>query len=295
MCLLRSGAVEALAYRHDMVGVAVVLALLSTCCYGTSAVLQEQEASAQSGVGLELLGQLIRRSRWWLAVVATLVGAGLHTGALSVGPLSLVQPIGVLTLVLALPLGAGLAGRVVSGPEWAGAAAVACGLSATLVVLPHRSPHLRVPLGVVFMVAAGVVVLVVALLGLAARLPRRAAPVARAAAAGTCSGLASAMTRIAVSGAAPVAVAALLAVVSAAAGLGLAQLAYRRGGLGAPLATLILVDPVVAVIVGLTMLAEPFVVTPTRVGVGVVGFVVTSIGIWVLTRPAAVTGVVRPV
>jgi hypothetical protein len=73
-------------------------------------------------------------------------------------------------------------------------------------------------------------------------------------------------------------------VLGAAAGLGLAQLAYRNGGLGAPLATQILVDPVIAVIIGITLLREPMLLTPARAAIGIAGLIATSGGIWALTR-----------
>lgn len=54
-------------------------------------------------------------------------------------------------------------------------------------------------------------------------------------------------------------------------------------GLGAPLATQILVDPVVAVLIGVILLGEPVHETPTRAVVGVLGMAVTAVGIWILT------------
>jgi hypothetical protein len=73
-----------------------------------------------------LLG-LVRRPWWWLAVAATVAGAVLHVAALVLGPLSVVQLFGVLTLVLALPLGALISGRAVTGGQWRAAAGVVCG------------------------------------------------------------------------------------------------------------------------------------------------------------------------
>lgn len=104
------------------VGAAVALALLSACCYATSAVLQEREAARLPGGGVVVVLRLVRRPWWWFAVVASVAAAGLHIAALALGPLSLVQPLGVLTLVLALPLGpAWVGGRSApgnGGPRW---------------------------------------------------------------------------------------------------------------------------------------------------------------------------------
>lgn len=54
-------------------------------------------------------------------------------------------------------------------------------------------------------------------------------------------------------------------------GLGLLQLAYRDGGLDGPLATLTILDPVVATAIGLTLLGE-------RTTYGVVGVVIAAAG-----------------
>lgn len=266
------------------IGVALSLAVLSTCCYATSAVLQEREAAGQDARGLRLLSRMSRRPRWWFAVAATGAGALLHISALASGPLTLVQPLGVLTLVLALPLGARLGGRAVTPAQWRAAAAVALGLAALLSVAPHRAPAVQLPIVAVLIAAVAVLAVVVALLVLATRLPGRAAPVVQAAAAATCFGFASAMARTAVTGAGPLWLVAGLALLGALGGLGLAQLAYRRGGLGAPLATQILVDPLVAAVLGVTLLGEPLHLTGWRIVIGMAGLVSTAIGIRVLTR-----------
>jgi len=64
--------------RVGNVSLAMLLALVSTGCYATSAVLQEREASGPSVQGPALVRQLIRRPWWWLAVLAAVTAAGLH-------------------------------------------------------------------------------------------------------------------------------------------------------------------------------------------------------------------------
>jgi hypothetical protein len=272
--------------QHANVGAAIMLALGSTGCYATSAVLQERETSRCDTHGATLLSQLIRRPWWCFAVFATVAGAGLHILALSLGPLSLVQPLGVLTLVFALPLGARLGRRTVTGGETRAAAAVALGLAAVLAVAPHHAPASHLPLRTILAATATLAVVVLLLIGLAERLPRRSAPVVHATAAAACFGFASGMTRIAATGAAAFALPAAIAVLSASAGLGLAQIAYRTGGLGAPLATQILIDPLVAILLAIALLKEPVQLTPIRLSIGIPGLAATTLGIWALTRSA---------
>jgi hypothetical protein len=267
---------------HSSAGVAIGLALLSTGCYAVSAVLQEREASRAAVDGA--LWQLARRPWWCLAVLAAGVGALLHIVALAFGPLSLVQPVGVMTLVLALPLGARVAGRWVTRREWLAAAVVTGGLATVLAVLPHSAHRAHLSSTVLWVGTGAVGVLVLALLVLAVCLSGRAKPVLRAAAAATCFGFASGMARAAAIGSASLTMSVGLAIVGAAAGLVLAQLAYRTGGLGAPLATQILIDPLVAVAVGIALLHEPVLLTPVRIAVGLIGFGATAGGIWGLTH-----------
>ena len=122
------------------------------------------------------------------------------------------------------------------------------------------------------------------LLTLATRLPRAVAPVTRAAAAATAFGAASAMTRTALSGVGSFPLAAAVAVACAVGGFTAAQLAYRDGGLGGPLATLTLVEPLVAGLLGVALLGERLDVGPVHAGLGLAGLVSTALGVLALTR-----------
>jgi drug/metabolite transporter (DMT)-like permease len=267
---------------------AVGLALLSTLGYAYSAVLQERAARRPDPDTPGRAPSRPRSPRWWVILGATAAGAVLHIAALARGPLSLIQPLGVLTLVLALPLGARLNRQRVTRREWVGATAVVTGLAAVLSVLPHSAPppHLTSAgvLGttaVAALVAAGLVALGTRLTG------HRITAVVHALAASVLFGTASGMARVAVTGG-PLATAAAVAVLASVIGLGLAQRAYRGGGLGAPLATINLADPVTAALVGIVVLGEPFAATASGIALGALGLLATAAGIGALThtRPA---------
>jgi hypothetical protein len=268
------------------IGLAVLVAVASTGCYASGAVLQQRLASAEGGqVGaVRLVVALAAKPWWWLTVVVTVAGAGLHVLALRLGPLTIVQPLGVLTLVLALPLGARLGRRVVTRVERRGAVAVVIGLAALLSVAPHHGPPQQPPPIVVLALAAVIGGLVLTLLTLAVYLPRPGGAVARAGAAAMCFGAASAMARIALTATQPPLLTASLAVLGAGTGLAVTQLAYRDGGLGAPLATLTLLDPLTATIIAVTVLGEAVPVTPARATLALAGLAATTVGIAVLTR-----------
>jgi hypothetical protein len=80
------------------------------------------------------------------------------------------------------------------------------------------------------------------------------------------------------------------ALTSALVGLVLAQHAYRDGGLGAPLATLTLVDPLTAGLLGVMVLGEPISTSPVRLAIGVAGALLTAAGVAVLAPRPVVAG-----
>lgn len=235
---------------------AVVLSLFSAVAYAAAAVAQERLASRNPGAGmLRLLGS----GAWWWSVVLNAAAALLHVVALKYGPLTVVQPLGALTLVAAVPLGARVAGRRVSATEWRGTAYTLLGLAAILVTASGPAPDdvLSVP------EALAVAGATAAAIGLLAR--RGARPGLRhASASGFASGVASALTQTVTVAATDrsesllsvqVIGVALLVAAFAAGGLLLSQVAYR-GGLGAPLAVVTLANPVAAAVIGLTLLGE---------------------------------------
>ncbi|MEU5097429.1 hypothetical protein [Streptomyces sp. NPDC020996] len=263
---------------------ALVLSLVSAVAYASAAVAQERLASRRSGTGaLRLLGS----GAWWCSVALNGAGALLHVVALRYGPLTVVQPLGALTLVAAVPLGARIAGRRVSAAEWRGTAFTLTGLGAILVVASGPAPDdvLSVP------EALAVAGTTAALIGLLAR-PGARPGLRHATASGFASGVASALTQTVTvaatggSGALPgwqaVGVA-LLVAAFATGGLLLSQTAYR-GGLGAPLAVVTLANPVAAAVIGLLLLGERLQAGPAGVLLALAGAGLASWGVLLLSR-----------
>ncbi|MFE7130078.1 DMT family transporter [Streptomyces sp. NPDC057638] len=238
---------------------AVLLSLVSAVAYAAGAIVQERVAATVPDRPYAPL----RNAVWWCAVVLNGVGALLHVVALAYGPLSLVQPLGALTIVFALPMAALFVGRRAGATAWRGALLATVGLAALLELSGDTGSHTlgAGQRGVLAAVTAGVV----ALLFLMAQAPHR--PVQRgvllAAAAGVAFGIASVFTKtVAVDWqwADPLVQWPTLGLIAvlACAGLLLSQAAYRGAGLAAPLATVTVVNPVVAAAVGLTMFGESF-------------------------------------
>ncbi|QSY50393.1 DMT family transporter [Streptomyces griseocarneus] len=242
---------------------AVLLCLVSAVCYAGAAIAQERVAATATGRADAAYAPL-RRPGWWGAVALTGLGSALHVVALACGPLSLVQPLGALTIVFALPMAALFACRPVGPAGWRGALLATVGLAGLLSLTgPPRTESLAV--GERPLLAAGVLAFAAAV-ALGARRLRR--PVVRgvalATAAGAAFGMASVFTKaVAEDWAAHQAVPALLPPLGAiallaSAGMLLSQASYRDAGLAAPLATVTVVNPVVAAAVGVLALGEDF-------------------------------------
>ncbi|OKJ04615.1 hypothetical protein AMK18_05400 [Streptomyces sp. CB01249] len=237
----------------------VLLSLVSAVAYAAGAIVQERVATASDGRSLAPL----RNRVWWAAVTLNGLGAVLHVVALAYGPLSLVQPLGALTIVFALPMAALFVRRRAGATAWRGAVMATVGLAGLLALTGSSDAHsLGAPQQLMLaMVTFGAV----AALMLLSRAMRR--PVMRsvvlAGAAGVAFGIASVYTKTVAmewtagavkSGLLPLLVIAALA----GAGLLLSQAAYRGAGLTAPLATVTVVNPVVAAAVGITLFGEQF-------------------------------------
>ncbi|MFC8083850.1 hypothetical protein [Streptomyces sp. NPDC057340] len=236
--------------------VAVLLSLVSACAYAAAAVAQERLASRASAAGpLRMLASVA----WWWSVALNASAALLHVVALKYGPLTVVQPLGALTLVAAVPLGARLAGRRVSAIEWRGTGLTLLGLGALLLTASGPAPDDVLSVPEALTVSGATAALIGALSWPGARPGLR-----HATASGIASGVASALTQtvtVAVTDrsgpllSVQVIGVAVLVAAFATGGLLLSQTAYR-GGLGAPLAVVTLANPVAAAVIGLSLLGE---------------------------------------
>ncbi|MGW6461371.1 DMT family transporter, partial [Streptomyces sp. NPDC055078] len=238
---------------------AVLLSLVSAVAYAAGAIMQEHVASATPARPYAPL----HHGGWWCAVALNGIGAILHVVALAYGPLSVVQPLGALTIVFALPMAALFVRRKAGATAWRGALLATAGL-AGLLTLAGDAGSRSLSTGQRGVLAAATLG-AIALIFLVAQTIHR--PVLRsvllAAAAGVAFGIASVFTKtVAVEWqwSAPLDQWPSLLVIAllATGGLLLSQASYRGAGLAAPLATVTVVNPVVAAAAGITMFGETF-------------------------------------
>ncbi len=245
---------------------AVAAALLAALCYAIGAALEQKEASAtatQRVVHPGLLWQVLRRPIWLAGFAVMGVGEVLHVLALAWAPLAVVQPVGVTTVLFALPIGALVARRRPRLRELAAAAVMVAGLAALLTQMKVSAAE-PVLSGRALAVLAPAVV---GALGILTLVALRASGALRTLLLGCGSGIAFGTTaalvrllshRVELHGAAGLIgwVTPVIAV-TAVTGLLLEQGAYKSGHLGVAVAGYTVTDPLVAVALGAWVLHEP--------------------------------------
>lgn len=279
----------------------VLLSLVSAVAYAGGAIVQERVAVSSPGQQFAPM----RRPGWWAAVALNGLGGLLHVVALAFGPLSLVQPLGALTIVFALPMAALFVGRKAGSTAWRGAIMATVGLAGLLsLVGSSESQSLATAERVGVALVTGGIVVALMIAGRAAHRHPAVRSMLLATGSGIAFGMSSVFTKVVAvdwdGGVSMADVPALATIgVFATAGMLLSQAAYRGAGLAAPLATLTVVNPVVAAAVGITMFGETFRYDTTGTVLALGCGVVAAGGLILLTteriaRAEAETGVALP-
>jgi drug/metabolite transporter (DMT)-like permease len=113
----------------------VVLAIVAAFLFALGLVLQEKAASKlpSEAVGAGFLARLAHEPLWLLGTAAQGAGFAAQAWALGIGRMVVVQPLLILSIVFALPLGRLLEGRRIKRNEWIGAGLVTVGLAVLLI------------------------------------------------------------------------------------------------------------------------------------------------------------------
>ncbi|MET0419786.1 MAG: DMT family transporter [Actinoplanes sp.] len=251
-------------------GWAIALSVLSAASYAAAAVAQERLAKhGQRGW-----------SRWAVALSLTGSGVVLHVLALNFGTVAVVQALGTLTLLFALPIAALRYRTRIGAAAWGDAILTVAGLT-LIMSLSVDSDEPALLSETTGQYLALITVVVVAVLAAGAWLSgARLRAVLLAGAAGTAFGISSVLSKSVMAaftggGVADVSIlAAAMVGLFSVGGYLLGQLSYRGAGLAAPLATVSVTNPVVAATAGVVVFDERF-----RFGaVGVVVVAVAAIG-----------------
>jgi drug/metabolite transporter (DMT)-like permease len=280
------------ADRHKTNGLAsvILLSLASATAYGFAAVLQHHATTKEApthSIRMGLVMSLARRPIWLLGNVLDGLGYVLQFEALRRGSLALVEPILVLSLVVALPVGARLEHR---RNTWAGlisAGAIATGLGLFLGVARPGVGHPRASVGgwVVLSIIVGVFCGTTALAGARSR-SRRGAAVLLAAGSGAAFGYTAALTErtghLLDAGLVhcltcwqPYAL-----LIAGGAALLLTQSAYHAGALRLSLPILTVMQPLVAIAISLAFLGEHVDTQGASSGFELLGLAAVTLGVF---------------
>ena len=265
-----------------------LIALGAAMCYGCSNVLEQRKASdapAEKSMRIALLWHLAHEPLWWLGIGVDIAGFGLQAVALGRGALVTVQPLLVMSLVFSLLLGARMGSHHLSRGDLLWVLVFVGALTLFLVAgdpsggVDERS----------FRAWSGTLAVIALVVSTCVALSRRVRPAHRAAvlgcAAGVMFGVSSTLMKsfafeVSHDGFGLVThwqPYAMFAVVSI--GFLMVQSAFQAGDLRAALPAVELAEPVVASILGLTLMGEHF----SNVNVVSAGALLAAVALMVLS------------
>jgi drug/metabolite transporter (DMT)-like permease len=273
---------------------AIVLALVGAVLFAFGTVLQQKGAMEEAGdESLDAGGlvRLLRKPVWLLGVAIDGAGYACQAAALGIGTIVVVQPLLVLSVVFALPIGARLTGQRVGRRELWGAVAVVAGLVLFTVLSDPEGGNDDATdrAWIIGAVAAGGVSLV---LFLASR--KTSAPGARAALIGTASGvlfgLIAALTKATVDRLDEGIVNVLAdwhlygLIATSVIAFALLQSALATGALAPALSTVMVFETIVGVACGIWLLDEELHETAWGIVVTIVSLLIVIGGLVALSR-----------
>lgn len=270
----------------------VVLALISALLFALGTVLQQKAGmdAVASGTSSGLLVRMARHRLWLGGIACDIGGFIAQAAALRRGQLAVVQPLLVLSVVFALPLGARLSDQHVRRREAAAAGLVVAALAGFLAIASPSGGRSEVSLGgwVVAGVACAAVCAPFSLLARHGPGPRRAALLG--AAAGILFAFSAALTKSVVDEL-HLGVVHVLASWEpyALGGVGyvsmtLNQLALNTRALAATIASSTALDPTISVALGLALFDEHLHASGLHAAAAFVALAAALLGVAVLAR-----------
>jgi drug/metabolite transporter (DMT)-like permease len=215
------------------------------------------------GVSPTMVLTLIRRPLWWGGTAAAVLGFVFQALALAYGSLLLVQPILVSALLVALPLSARLANRGVTRGEWLWALVLTASLAVFVLLAKTSAGDYEASVPLTAIVAVVCIVAEALCVVVAIRNPGWRRAVLLAVAVGVLFGVVAMLTKLVMhmlthdgpravlSTPAPY----LLVLIGVVAVL-LQQSAFHAGSLQTSVPTMLVLEPVVAVVLGAVVLGE---------------------------------------
>jgi hypothetical protein len=277
---------------------AIVFALLAAFSNAVSVITRHIASTAdpRRPTGWRLAGWLLRNPRWLAGWAVQIAAFAFQAVALHYGQLSVVQPLLVTELVIALVLRRIWIHQAVAGLAWGGAAAACAGLTVFIVTAEPQGGHSGATAGH-WLAAIAACAVAVALLTV---LARGGPPALQAALLGIAAGvtwaLEAAFIKAMTDDLARAGLGGMFAhwpvyavAVGGAAGVVLEQAALQAGPLRVSQPMLVIIDPVVSIALSVWLFGEYFVLSNGTLAVAAAGFVVMCGGVVLLSATAPAT------
>lgn len=247
-------------------GLVVLLALLAALFLAIGIVVRQRatmDVPAEDGVSPRMVVTLLRRPLWWAGTAAAVAGFVFQALALASGSLLLVQPILVSALLFALPLSARLANRRVTRGEWLWALLLTAALAVFVLFAKTLPGDYEASVPLTALVAVICTAAVSACVIVALRTAGWKRSVLLAVAVGVLFGVVAMLTKLlmhllthdGIRAVLVTPVPYLLAVLGIVAVL-LQQSAFHAGSLQTSVPTMLVLEPVIAVVLGAVVLGE---------------------------------------
>jgi drug/metabolite transporter (DMT)-like permease len=273
------------------VGVAAALLL------GLGYVLQQRVAATaplSEVLHFRLLFDLMHRPLWWAGICAMVLGQLLSGYALQLASVALVEPLLSTSLLFALVFSSMLSRIRIKWTEIAGAVLLSAALGIFIYIgNPHSSHRAHADNLIVIVAILAVLATVALLVGIAKRKPLVSESILLAAGAGILYGLQDASTRGALvtfdhHGLVHLFVSPWVYIVLTAAVIGilLAQSAFKTARLDYSLPPIAAAEPVVGIVLGVTLLGDDISVTPLGLAMECLCLIAMIAGVAMIGRSA---------
>lgn len=250
---------------------AVLFALCAAVFAAVGIVVRQRatmDVPAEKGVSTVMLRTLLRRKLWWAGTASAVAGYVFQALALGFGSLLLVQPVLVSALLFALPLSARLAHRKVSRAEWVWALLLTGALTVFVALARASTGTYSVSVTTTITVAVVCAAAVTLCVLLATRSNDWRRAVLLALAVGVMFGVVAVLTKIVMHTITESSVltalttpALYLVVMLGVVATLLQQSAFHAGSLQTSVPTMLVLEPVVAVVLGSVVLGEHLSIT----------------------------------
>ncbi|MCW1957003.1 MAG: DMT family transporter [Mycobacterium sp.] len=259
----------------------VVAAALAGAVFTAIGIVVRQRATMDvpddQGVSAVMVSTLVRRPLWWAGTGSAVVGYAFQALALAYGSLTLVAPLLMSALLFALPLSARLAGRRVSRTDWGWALLLTLALAVFVSLARTKPGDYEGSAWTAVFVAAGSAVFVGGCVLLAGRMADWRRAILLGFGVGVLFGVVAVLTKIVMQFVTEGALIKLLAspvlyvlIAAAVAATLLQQSAFHAGSLQTSVPAMLVLEPMVAVMLGQVVLGEHLEVgTRSAVALGV--------------------------